>query len=77
MNNNRDKRGSRAHKDKILGRPNLYWVISAAIALVTIRLVFWLLANASVVSEEDGNLMALLPLPVALFTIRWVAPRIL
>lgn len=75
MKNGRSKQDSRAHTNRILPSPDLYWVITIVSAAASIRLVLWLLANAGVFSEEDANLITLASLPIALFTMRFLAPR--
>lgn len=52
-----------------------YWVTAILIALVSIRLFLWLLTRAGVIAEDDGNLMLLIALPIALLTIGKMAPR--
>ncbi|MDE8650662.1 hypothetical protein [Novosphingobium album (ex Liu et al. 2023)] len=44
-------------------------------ALATIRLFVWLLNRNGLVSEEDGNAMVLIAMPIAIFTIARLTPR--
>lgn len=78
------KKAVRANNDNDLRRrkprwppstPGLYFVLATGIALAAIRLFVWMLNQEGLVSEEDGNGMVLIALPVALFAIAWLAPR--
>lgn len=52
----------------------LYWALAIVIALLSIRLFLWLLTNAGVIAEEDGTVMLIIAVPVALLTIGKMAP---
>lgn len=52
----------------------LYWLLAVAIALLSIRLFLWLLANAGLIAEEDGKVMLVIAVPAALLTIGKMAP---
>jgi hypothetical protein len=52
----------------------LYWIIAIAMALASVRLFVWLLGQAGLVSDEDGNLVVLLALPFTLFAMARLAP---
>lgn len=72
---------SNSDNDQYRRRPRLprtsaipYWVIAIGIAIATIRLFVWKLNQEGIVSEEDGNLVVLVALPVALLMVGWLAP---
>ncbi|WP_395336893.1 hypothetical protein WBP06_20920 [Novosphingobium sp. BL-8H] len=52
----------------------LYWILAVGVALLSIRLFLWLLANAGVIAEKDINVMLVIAAPIALLIIGRMAP---
>lgn len=69
-----DESAGEAQAERSGLRGALYWVIAVGIALVSIRVLLRLLADAGIIAEEDGNVMLVVAVPIALFTIGRMAP---
>lgn len=54
--------------------PGVYLIFAAGIAFVAIRLFVWMLRRDGFVTEEDGNGMVLVAMPIALLVIVWFGP---
>lgn len=58
------------------GRPRpmygLYMILLAGLAFAVIRLFVWMLRQDGSITEENGNALVLVAMPIAFFVIAWI-----
>ena len=55
--------------------PHVYWMVAIVGAIVSIRMMLWLLEEARVIDKNDDAVAMLLASVTALFSIGWLAPK--
>ncbi len=62
-------------KDEHVRPPHVYWMVAIVGAIVSIRVMLWLVEEARVIDQNDDAVAMLLASVAALFSIGWLAPN--
>lgn len=62
-------------KDENVRSPHVYWMVAIVGAIVSIRVMLWLVEEARVIDKNDDAVAMLLASVAALFSIGWLAPK--
>ncbi|NML91340.1 hypothetical protein VVT58_21905 (plasmid) [Sphingobium sp. SJ10-10] len=62
-------------KDENVRSPHVNWMVAIVGAIVSIRVMLWLVEEARVIDKNDDAVAMLLASVAALFSIGWLAPK--